>query len=409
MRHRSFAAALSLSALLLPCRPAAAQTVAELQRQINELKALIQAQAASPRRGTRPAVAASGPRRSDAGTRPAAGRPVESAVATLPAASTAKSVVKPLVFDEPSTWWDALVPPTPQPLTDRIAEPGRAKTWFERLSLRGYTQLRVNEFLSGDDTAPAGRARLRSVHDGGISDRNNFTFRRVRVVLQGDIHERLFLYIQPDFAVNVSNQSGASRAETSRSCETLSPTCTSTTSAARSCGSASRKSPTAGKTCNRRRTASPSTGRTRSTARSRASAISASRPTTRRGMYSASGTASPRAGRSCSAITAPSASASITARPSTGSSRNKDLMVAGMATWPFELDALGPIFAGQVVEVGASAYRNRFQPEIRAGGVSPVAFDDRRVGLHAILYPQPFGLQAEWNWGRGRNSIRSAA
>jgi hypothetical protein len=76
-------------------------------------------------------------------------------------------------------------------------------------------------------------------------------------------------------------------------------------------------------------------------------------------------------------------------------------MVAGMATWPFELDALGPIFAGQVVEVGASAYRNRFQPEIRAGGVSAAAFDDRRVGLHAILYPQPFGLQAEWNWGRG--------
>ncbi|MGZ8152595.1 MAG: porin, partial [Methylovulum sp.] len=24
-----------------------------------------------------------------------------------------------------------------------------------------------------------------------------------------------------------------------------------------------------------------------------------------------------------------------------------------------------------------------------------------RVGVHAILFPQPFGLQTEWNWGRG--------
>ena len=28
-------------------------------------------------------------------------------------------------------------------------------------------------------------------------------------------------------------------------------------------------------------------------------------------------------------------------------------------------------------------------------------FRDDRVGIHAILYPQPFGIQAEWNWGRG--------
>ncbi len=27
-------------------------------------------------------------------------------------------------------------------------------------------------------------------------------------------------------------------------------------------------------------------------------------------------------------------------------------------------------------------------------------FDDERVAVSAIWYPQPFGLQAEWNWGR---------
>ena len=401
MRHRSFAAALSLSALLLPCRPAAAQTVAELQRQINELKALIQAQAASPRRGTRPAVAASGPRRSDAGTRPAAGRPVESAVATLPAASTAKPVVKPLVFDEPSTWWDALVPPAPQPLTDRIAEPGRAKTWFERLSLRGYTQLRVNEFLSGDDTAPAGRARLRSVHDGGISDRNNFTFRRVRVVLQGDIHERLFLYIQPDFAVNVSNQSGGEPRGNFAQLRDAFADVYLDDERRTKLRFGQQKVPYGWENLQ--------SSQNRLTL-DRSDAINSAIPGER--------------DIGVTAYYTPWHVQRIWDRLAAGGQKlfgnygafglgvyngqtinrveqNKDLMVAGMATWPFELDALGPIFAGQVVEVGASAYRNRFQPEIRAGGVSPVAFDDRRVGLHAILYPQPFGLQAEWNWGRG--------
>ena len=38
---------------------------------------------------------------------------------------------------------------------------------------------------------------------------------------------------------------------------------------------------------------------------------------------------------------------------------------------------------------------------MRSGGVSSTTFADERFGVHAILYPQPFGFQAEWNWGRG--------
>jgi hypothetical protein len=54
-----------------------------------------------------------------------------------------------------------------------------------------------------------------------------------------------------------------------------------------------------------------------------------------------------------------------------------------------------------VLEVGGSAMRNRVQPELRSGSVSPVAYADNRAGLHAILYSQPIGVQAEWNWGKG--------
>jgi predicted porin len=35
---------------------------------------------------------------------------------------------------------------------------------------------------------------------------------------------------------------------------------------------------------------------------------------------------------------------------------------------------------------------------------------DERIGAHFVLYPQPFGIQAEWNWGRGPelNAARTA-
>ena len=67
------------------------------------------------------------------------------------------------------------------------APESKSKAWYERLSLRGYTQMRYNAFLSGDDSAPAGVSRLRSVHDSSISDRGSFSLRRARLVLQGDI------------------------------------------------------------------------------------------------------------------------------------------------------------------------------------------------------------------------------
>lgn len=78
---------------------------------------------------------------------------------------------------------------------------------------------------------------------------------------------------------------------------------------------------------------------------------------------------------------------------------NDNVMKVALATWPFTLDGLG--LEGQVLELGGSMMRNRINPEVRTGGISNVSFADNRVGLHAILYPQPFGLQAEWNWGRG--------
>jgi hypothetical protein len=70
-------------------------------------------------------------------------------------------------------------------------------------------------------------------------------------------------------------------------------------------------------------------------------------------------------------------------------------------SYPFKFDS------GQFFEVGASALSGKYVPTvgtITGLATAPTAPDkrglrDERIGLHAVLYPQPFGLQSEWNWG----------
>lgn len=65
---------------------------------------------------------------------------------------------------------------------------------------------------------------------------------------------------------------------------------------------------------------------------------------------------------------------------------------------------------GQFIEAGIQAYAGRFvvaTEEITVDGtkVRPTApsqgLDDHRVGVTAVWYPQPFGVEAEWNIGEG--------
>lgn len=70
------------------------------------------------------------------------------------------------------------------------------------------------------------------------------------------------------------------------------------------------------------------------------------------------------------------------------------------ASYPYTFDN------GQIVELGVQAYTGDFVVNTAAiGGTTPSAdpdgIDDERAGLSAVLYPQPFGIEAEWNWGRG--------
>ena len=75
-------------------------------------------------------------------------------------------------------------------------EAPKPKKWFDKLSIRGYAQFRINEETHRED----GSATAQYVGDRSLADNQNFLIRRARVIISGDVHERLYVYLQPDFA-----------------------------------------------------------------------------------------------------------------------------------------------------------------------------------------------------------------
>ena len=77
-----------------------------------------------------------------------------------------------------------------------LADPA-TKKWYEKYSLRGYTQFRINEPLwkTADSAAP------QHTGDRSVGENQGFLIRRARLILAGDVSEHMYVYIQPDLAV----------------------------------------------------------------------------------------------------------------------------------------------------------------------------------------------------------------
>lgn len=69
-----------------------------------------------------------------------------------------------------------------------------AKRWFEKYSLRGYAQFRYNRVLETNPLLSCEQCDRSWGNNGG------FFTRRARLILSGDISDRVFMYIQPDLA-----------------------------------------------------------------------------------------------------------------------------------------------------------------------------------------------------------------
>ncbi len=73
------------------------------------------------------------------------------------------------------------------------------KKWYENFAIRGYTQFRYNRLAETNDQLKCEQCD-RSWGEGG-----GFAFRRIRIILYGQIGKHVYFYIQPDFASSASS------------------------------------------------------------------------------------------------------------------------------------------------------------------------------------------------------------
>ena len=76
--------------------------------------------------------------------------------------------------------------------------PDKRGKWYDNISVRGYVQARYNRLFETNEKLKCEQCDRSWGEDGG------FFLRRVRVIFFGQVHERVYFYIQPDFASSAS-------------------------------------------------------------------------------------------------------------------------------------------------------------------------------------------------------------
>ena len=80
---------------------------------------------------------------------------------------------------------------------DSTASP---RPWYDRLTIRGYAQFRYNRLLESNEKLKC------STCDRSIGERGGFFLRRARLVLTGQVTDRVSISIQPDFSAEVGGR-----------------------------------------------------------------------------------------------------------------------------------------------------------------------------------------------------------
>jgi hypothetical protein len=284
---------------------------------------------------------------------------------------------------------------------EAIIQSERAGTekWYEKISIRGYTQMRYN-YVTDDK-------KLLSDNDSSIGNNKGFLIRRARIVISGDVNEWVSLYLQTDFGqstgatgTTLNNQNFAQLRDL------YADVFLTKTKEWRIRGGIS-KVPFGFENLQSSQ---------QRLALDRTDAINSAAPNERDiGFFLYYTPTETRKvfrslvdkGLKGSGDYGIVGIGVYNGQSLNVSEANDNKHVALHATYPFELPY------GQVVQVGVDAYRGT--ANVTPGAVAPLAggaavnpalenggnINDERIGTHFILYPQPFGIQAEWNWGRG--------
>lgn len=272
--------------------------------------------------------------------------------------------------------------------TDSAPASPAARSWYEHLSLRGYVQVRHNALLRTNPDLECAQCDRAIGAPGGLS------LRRARLILSGEVTDRLTIYLQPDF---VSEAGGTPNVLQLRDAYADIAVDRARTFRVRVGQSKIPYGFENMQSSGNRIPLDRSDAVNSALVNERDLGVLAywapARVRERLRQLVDSGL---KGSGDYGAVGLGVFNGQGTNRPD----ENGALHAVARVAWPFRLRG------GQFVEVGVQGYSGRvvLPGSLRSPGLvpgTPSSFADRRVAATFVLYPQPFGLQAEWNVGRG--------
>ena len=273
-----------------------------------------------------------------------------------------------------------------KPVTPPAAKP-RPK-WYETISLRGYAQIRYNRLLETNSELQCEQCDRSWGGNGGLF------LRRARLVFFGQLHERLYFYFQPDFATAVSatNQNFAQIRDAYidigidrkneyriRLGQSKIPYGFENMQSSQNRLPLDRADALNSSLVNERDLA----------------AIFYWAPQETRQLFSSLVSEGLKGSGDYGVVGFGVFNGQTNNKPE----QNKNLHVVGRVAYPMK-------FGSQLIEPSIQAYTGKYfitKEQLSTGTKIKTGnnYDDQRIAGSFVLYPKPFGIQAEYNWGKG--------
>lgn len=255
------------------------------------------------------------------------------------------------------------------------------KNWSEVVKLRGYAQLRYNRLFETNPLLSCDQC------DRSWGENGGFFFRRIRMIFSGDIHERIYFYIQPDFASGGGHMAQIRDAYFDLALDARQELRLRIGQSKVPFGYENLQSSQNRIPLDRNDGLNSAVANERDIGLMLYYAPSKIRERFRHLVSS---------GLKGSGDYGVLAIGAYNGQTANQPEKNNSLHTVGRVSYPFELGN------GQFIEGSLQGYSGKFviNRQMLADD-SPTEFREYRYGATLVVFPQPFGIQAEYNWGRG--------
>lgn len=271
---------------------------------------------------------------------------------------------------------------------DSIQQPKAfTKSWFESFSIRGYMQVRYNRLLETNPKLKCEQC------DRSIGENGGFMIRRGRLIISGNINKNIYFYIQPDFGSSTGTTQHIFQLRDAYVDISFDKDKEFRLRAGQS------KVPFGFENMQSSQNRLPldrNDGLNSALSNERdLGAFFYWAPKSKRELYTKLVADNLKGSGDYGVF----AFGLYNGQTANRAEQNDNLHAVARISYPFTIGKI-------LLEPGLQAYTGKYvlPADLRSTGVKAAndfEFKDQRVAASIILYPQPFGIQAEYNWGQG--------